>query len=100
MPQTLSKPGMQRCYQCNGRFGLIRRRFGMKQFCSMRCVQIYKINAERARIKVWMDFVARKQRERTSADMRTERRLLGFDMGDWSILLVGLGLVGLMVVLV
>ena len=72
----------------------------MKQFCSMRCVQIYKINAERARIKVWMDFVARKQRERTSADMRTERRLLGFDMGDWSILLVGLGLVGLMVVLV
>jgi hypothetical protein len=37
-----------------------------------------------------------------SADMRTERRLLGFDMGDWSILLVGLGLglVGLMVVLV
>jgi hypothetical protein len=62
LPQTLSKPGMQRCYQCNGRFGLIRRRFGMKQFCSTRCVQVYKINTERTihRIKAWMDFLARK----------------------------------------
>jgi hypothetical protein len=61
--QTLSKPGMQRYYQCKGRFGLIRRRFGMKQFCSTRCVQIYKINTERTirRIKAWMDFLARKQ---------------------------------------
>jgi hypothetical protein len=63
LPQTLSKPGRQRCYQCNGHFGLIRRRFGMKQFCSTRCVQVYKINTERTihRIKVWMDFLARKQ---------------------------------------
>ena len=35
-----------------------------------------------------------------SEDMTTERRLFGFDVGDWSILLVGLTLVGLMVLLV
>jgi hypothetical protein len=35
-----------------------------------------------------------------SVDMRTERRFLGFDMGDWSILLVGLALLGVMVMFV
>ena len=35
-----------------------------------------------------------------SENMTTERRLLGFDVGDWSILLFGLTLVGLMVLLV
>jgi hypothetical protein len=34
-----------------------------------------------------------------SEDMRTERRLLGFDMGDWSIFLAGLALVGFMALL-
>ncbi len=31
---------------------------------------------------------------------RTERRLLGFDAGDWSIIIVGLGLVALLTLLV
>ena len=35
-----------------------------------------------------------------SEDMRTDRRLLGFDVGDWSILFVGVTLVGLIVLLV
>ena len=33
-------------------------------------------------------------------DMKTDGRLLGFDVGDWSILFVGLSLVGLLVLLV
>jgi hypothetical protein len=35
-----------------------------------------------------------------TASTRTDRRLLGFDMGDWSILGVGVGLVGLLTLLV
>ena len=34
------------------------------------------------------------------AHMRTERRLLGFDAGDWSMLVVGLALVALLALLV
>jgi hypothetical protein len=34
------------------------------------------------------------------ASIRTERRLLGFDTGDWSILTAGLALVGLLILLV
>src|ERR1700692_3873991 len=51
---TPGKTHTKRCYQCNGRFGLIRRRFAMKQFCSTRCVDEYK-TTERTirRIKVW-----------------------------------------------
>ena len=35
-----------------------------------------------------------------TAYARTDHRLLGFDMGDWSILGGGLGLVGLLTLLV
>jgi hypothetical protein len=63
LPQTLRKPGMQRCYQCNGRFGLIRRRFALKQFCSKRCLDEYQSGTEHkvSRIKEWTDFLARKR---------------------------------------
>ncbi len=33
------------------------------------------------------------------AHIRTERRLFGFDGGDWSILSVGLAVVGLLILL-
>ena len=35
-----------------------------------------------------------------SEDLRTDRRLLGFDVGDWLILFAGVSLVGLIVLLV
>jgi hypothetical protein len=33
---------MKRCYQCDGRFGLIRYRLALNQFCSRRCLNKYK----------------------------------------------------------
>ena len=43
---------MKRCYQCNGRFGLIRHRFALKQFCSKNCVIKYRANVERRRAPI------------------------------------------------
>ncbi len=66
-PSTiLGKTRTNRCYQCHGCFGLIRRKFAMKQFCSISCVDAYKTNTERTihRMKVWADFLGRKQGER------------------------------------
>ena len=53
---------MKRCFQCNGRFGLIRYRHGLKHFCSKRCVNTYKSDTERkiSRIKEWTGFLAQK----------------------------------------
>jgi hypothetical protein len=53
---------MKRCYQCHGRFGLIRYRFAQKQFCSKQCVSKFKVSAEReaSRLKGWIAFLARK----------------------------------------
>ena len=53
---------MKRCFQCNGRFGLIHYRHGIKRFCSKRCVNNYKSDTERtkSRIKGWLDFLAQK----------------------------------------
>jgi hypothetical protein len=53
---------MKRCYQCNGRFGLIRYRFAQRQFCSKQCVGKFKASAEReaSRLKGWIAFLARK----------------------------------------
>ena len=33
---------IKRCYRCGGRFGLIRHRLALKQFCSQRCLSEYK----------------------------------------------------------
>ena len=38
---------MKRCYQCDGRFGLIRHRFALKQFCSRRCLLEYRAHNDR-----------------------------------------------------
>jgi hypothetical protein len=53
---------MKRCFQCNGRFGLIRYRRGLKHFCSKWCVNKYKADTERkiSRIKEWTEFLARR----------------------------------------
>jgi len=53
---------MKHCFQCNGRFGLIRYRHGLKHFCSKRCVNTYKSDTERkiSRIKEWTVFLAQK----------------------------------------
>jgi hypothetical protein len=62
MPSAITKGRTNRCYQCNGRFGLVRRRLGLKQFCSTRCLSQYKTDIERttSRIKEWKDFLSRK----------------------------------------
>jgi hypothetical protein len=51
-----------RCNQCNGRFGLIRHRLGLKQFCSTRCLGRYTTEIERTttRIKEWAHFLSGK----------------------------------------
>ena len=53
---------MNRCEQCNGRFGLIRYRLAQKRFCSKHCLNTYRANADGklARLKEWMDFLQRK----------------------------------------
>jgi len=62
LPTKLGKIRTNRCYECHGHFGLIRRKFAMKQFCSIRCVDAYKTNTERTnhRMKMWADFLAGK----------------------------------------
>jgi hypothetical protein len=41
---------MRRCYQCNGRCGLVRHRLGLKQFCSTRCLDRYRADIERTTV--------------------------------------------------
>ena len=66
LPTKLGKTRTTRCYECHGHFGLIRRKFAMKQFCSRRCVDAYKTNTKQTihRMKVWADFLAGKPGER------------------------------------
>jgi hypothetical protein len=62
MPSAPKKDRTRRCYQCNGSFGLVRHRIGLKQFCSIRCLDQYKADIERTatRIKEWAHFLSRK----------------------------------------
>jgi len=55
------KTKLHRCYQCNGRFGLIRYKSGSKQFCSKACLAEYRGNSERElyRLKAWANFLNR-----------------------------------------
>jgi hypothetical protein len=57
-----SRRGPRRCSQCNGRFGLVRQRLGLRQFCSIRCLDQYKVDIDRTttRIKEWAHFLSRK----------------------------------------
>jgi hypothetical protein len=56
------RKGVKRCEQCSGRFGLVRHRLGLKQFCSKLCLNRYKADAERAmsRINAWIAFLTGK----------------------------------------
>ena len=62
LPSARTKSRTNRCYQCNGRFGLIRCRLALKQFCSERCLNKYKTNMEikMSRIKKWAEFLTRR----------------------------------------
>jgi hypothetical protein len=61
IPSAPIKSRTSRCYKCNGHFGLVRRRLGLKQFCSTRCLNQYKTDIEpTARIKEWTHFLYRK----------------------------------------
>jgi hypothetical protein len=61
-PSAPRKGRTNRCYQCNGRFGLVRHRLGLKQFCSTRCLSQYKTEVDRTttRIKEWTHYLSRK----------------------------------------
>jgi hypothetical protein len=63
LPRQSGPTSVKRCHQCNGRFGLIRRRFAFKQFCSKECVDKYKADSEHktSRFKRWTDFLGPRQ---------------------------------------
>jgi hypothetical protein len=50
----------KRCYQCHGRFGLMRRTYHLHQFCSAHCLRSYKLylNVELARRR-WLGWLYR-----------------------------------------
>ena len=56
------KMKLNRCYQRNGRFGLIWPKFALNQFCSKACVAKYRANSERelSHLKEWTNFLARR----------------------------------------
>jgi len=60
--KMLSSSNAKRCHQCHGRFGLIRRTFALKQFCSKACVAEYKACRDRevSRFREWANFLASK----------------------------------------
>jgi hypothetical protein len=60
---TSKSVGKRRCDMCNGRFGLVRYRFGWKQFCCKACLDSYLSDAVREahRSRHWLDFLARKE---------------------------------------
>jgi hypothetical protein len=41
--------GMRRCFQCGGKFGLVRHAFFRAQFCSVKCLHAYKQDLQRRR---------------------------------------------------
>jgi hypothetical protein len=52
---------MKRCAHCGGKFGLVRQRWFNLQFCSRRCLDLYrdKLQQDRDRITRWFSFLAR-----------------------------------------
>ena len=55
--------GKRRCDMCNGRFGLVRHRFGWKQFCCKACLDNYLSGTthEADRSRSWLELLARKE---------------------------------------
>jgi hypothetical protein len=56
------KAAMKRCFECNGRFGLIRYRLAQKSFCSKQRRDKFRADTERkvSRIKKWSVFLVEK----------------------------------------
>jgi Manganese containing catalase len=71
-PPIVRKVGTRRCYQCNGRFGLVRYELINKTFCSKRCFDKY-------------------------TGQTIAHQLLGLGAGEWLIFILGITLVGLWV---
>jgi hypothetical protein len=63
LPATRRDTEKKRCYQCDGRFGLIRNRFALKQFCSKHCLNEYKSGTKykMSLLKEWRDFYNQKR---------------------------------------
>ena len=61
-PPARRNGGMQRCFRCNGRFGLVRYRLALKAFCSKRCLNNTNADSDQriSRIKEWADFLVQK----------------------------------------
>jgi hypothetical protein len=57
------KIAKRQCDMCNGRFGLVRQRFGYKQFCCKACLDDYRSCVLRGahRSRRWLEFLARKE---------------------------------------
>jgi hypothetical protein len=51
-----------RCYQCHGRFGLVRHRYALRQFCTKQCLERFRNDSGREahRLKKWAEFLTRK----------------------------------------
>jgi hypothetical protein len=51
-----------RCYQCHGRFGLIRHRYALRQFCTKQCLERFRNNSDREahHLRKWAEFLTRK----------------------------------------
>lgn len=62
MHEGTHKHDSKRRFQCHRRFGLIRQRYALKQFCSKACVEEYRADTARtmSRINHWTNFLNRK----------------------------------------
>src|SRR3977135_4188479 len=49
---AIRERGTRRCYRCNGLFGLIRHRFGLRQFCSTSCLIKYRAEIEQTTTRI------------------------------------------------
>lgn len=51
-----------RCYQCHGRFGLIRYRYALRRFCTKQCLERFRNDNDREayRLKKWAEFLTGK----------------------------------------
>jgi hypothetical protein len=93
------KPDVNRCHQCEGRFGLIRHRYALRQFCSKDCLHEYQLERERkvTRIKQGADFLGRERRGSRTRTQGVEKlirfRLNVCHQGYWPPRLVGAAIV-------
>jgi hypothetical protein len=50
---------MKRCAHCNGNFGMMRQKYGVYQFCSKKCKELYlALREERLRAFKWRSWLS------------------------------------------